>query len=169
MTDRFATARALADAVLYEGYVLYPYRATSPKNQVRFQWGVLMPADVVARDSSERDSLRTGVVVEGRARELTVQVRFLHVQRRAVQRTTEHGFADAQRLDTATTAHVPWDEAVEREATITVPLAVSTGSTTESHEQTIDFPGGEDREDVHDDGRVVGRLLRTREPVRLGV
>ncbi len=129
-TDRFAAARALADAVLYEGYVLYPYRATSPKNQVRFQWGVLMPADVVARDSSERDTLRTGVVVEGRARELTVQVRFLHVQRRAVQRATEDGFADAERLDTATTAHVPWDEAVEREATITVPLASSTGSTT---------------------------------------
>ncbi|HMD12938.1 MAG TPA: hypothetical protein VKG90_11470, partial [Marmoricola sp.] len=118
--DRFAAARALADAVLYEGYVLYPYRATSPKNQVRFQWGVLMPADVVARDSSERDSLRTGVVVEGRASELTVQVRFLHLQRRAVQRATGDGFADAERLDTATAAHVPWDEAVEREATITV-------------------------------------------------
>ena len=25
--DRFASARAVADAVLYEGYVLYPYRA----------------------------------------------------------------------------------------------------------------------------------------------
>ena len=173
-TDRFAAARGLADAVLYEGYVLYPYRATSPKNQVRFQWGVLMPADVVARDASERDTLRAGVVVEGRAGELTVQIRFLHVQRRAVQRATEDGFADAERLDTATTAHVPWDEAVEREVTITVPL-VSTGSTTgdgsttASFAQTIDVPGGEDFEDVHDDGRVVGRLVRTREPVRLGV
>ena len=39
--DRFETARAVADAVLYEGYVLYPYRASSRKNQVRFQWGVL--------------------------------------------------------------------------------------------------------------------------------
>jgi len=175
--DRFAAARALADAVLYEGYVLYPYRATSPKNQVRFQWGVLMPADVVARDSSERDTLRTGVVVEGRASELTVQVRFLHLQRRAVQRATGDGFADAERLDTATAAHVPWDEAVEREATITVPLVVSTlrqaqdtaGSTTAFHEETIDVPGGQDLEDVLDEGRVVGRLVRTREPVRLGV
>ena len=39
-------ARAVADAVLYEGYVLYPYRASSAKNQVRWQWGVLMPPDV---------------------------------------------------------------------------------------------------------------------------
>ena len=144
--DRFAAARALADAVLYEGYVLYPYRATSPKNQVRFQWGVLMPADVVARDSSERDSLRTGVVVEGRARELTVQVRFLHVQRRAVQRATGDGFADAERLDTATAAHVPWDEAVEREATITVPLAARRSTRLDHRvpEQTVDVPGGEE-------------------------
>ena len=39
--DRFETARTVADAILYEGYVLYPYRASSRKNQVRFQWGVL--------------------------------------------------------------------------------------------------------------------------------
>ena len=36
-------ARAVADAVLYEGYLLYPYRATSSKNQVRWQFGVLGP------------------------------------------------------------------------------------------------------------------------------
>ena len=35
--------RAVADAVLYEGYLLYPYRATSRKNQVRWQFGVLGP------------------------------------------------------------------------------------------------------------------------------
>ena len=33
----------IADAVLYEGYVLYPYRASSRKNQVRWQFGVLAP------------------------------------------------------------------------------------------------------------------------------
>ena len=32
-------ARAVADAVLYEGYLLYPYRATSAKNQSRWQFG----------------------------------------------------------------------------------------------------------------------------------
>ena len=36
-------ARRVADAVLYEGYLLYPYRATSGKNQVRWQFGVLGP------------------------------------------------------------------------------------------------------------------------------
>ncbi|MDQ3579239.1 MAG: hypothetical protein M3443_16925, partial [Actinomycetota bacterium] len=32
-------ARTVADAVLYEGYLLYPYRATSSKNRVRWQFG----------------------------------------------------------------------------------------------------------------------------------
>ncbi len=36
-------ARAVADAVLYEGYLLYPYRASSRKNQCRWQFGVLGP------------------------------------------------------------------------------------------------------------------------------
>ena len=35
--------RAVADAVLYEGYLLYPYRANSRKNQSRWQFGVLGP------------------------------------------------------------------------------------------------------------------------------
>ena len=34
---------AIASAVLYEGYVLYPYRASSQKNQLRWQFGVLAP------------------------------------------------------------------------------------------------------------------------------
>ena len=36
-------ARAVADAVLYEGYLLYPYRASSAKNRSRWQFGVLGP------------------------------------------------------------------------------------------------------------------------------
>ncbi len=39
----FRAALAVADAVLYEGYLLYPYRRSSPKNQVRWQFGVLLP------------------------------------------------------------------------------------------------------------------------------
>lgn len=36
-------ARKIADAVLYEGYVLYPYRPSSLKNQFRWQFGVVAP------------------------------------------------------------------------------------------------------------------------------
>ena len=40
---RFALARQVADAVLFEGYVLYPYRASAAKNRLRWQFGVLVP------------------------------------------------------------------------------------------------------------------------------
>jgi hypothetical protein len=43
MSDGFARMRAIADAVLYEGYLLYPYRASSDKNRLRWQFGVLAP------------------------------------------------------------------------------------------------------------------------------
>lgn len=39
----FAHARAVADAILYEGYLLYPYRRSSGKNRVRWQFGVIVP------------------------------------------------------------------------------------------------------------------------------
>ena len=79
------SAREVADAVLYEGYVLYPYRASSSKNQVRWQWGVLMPADAVAADPSERSTCRTDVVLDGRDPTLRLTVRFLQVQQRYVE------------------------------------------------------------------------------------
>lgn len=43
LEDRFEQARTVADAVLFEGYVLYPYRASAAKNQLRWQFGVLVP------------------------------------------------------------------------------------------------------------------------------
>src|SRR5579863_3450235 len=45
--------RRVADAVLYEGYILYPYRASSQKNRSRWQFGVLMPPAYAAADASE--------------------------------------------------------------------------------------------------------------------
>jgi hypothetical protein len=40
---RFAAAERVADAVLYEGYALYPYRPSAAKNQFRWQFGVVAP------------------------------------------------------------------------------------------------------------------------------
>jgi hypothetical protein len=39
----FDDAMAVADAVLFEGYALYPYRASAAKNRYRWQFGVLAP------------------------------------------------------------------------------------------------------------------------------
>ncbi|MBR7827034.1 hypothetical protein KDK95_12020 [Actinospica sp. MGRD01-02] len=73
--------RELADAVLYEGYLLYPYRASATKNQQRFQFGVLMPPGYA--DASERKTLHAECVLEcAQDSELHVLVRFLQMHRR---------------------------------------------------------------------------------------
>ena len=52
LDSTFARARPIADAVLWEGYVLYPYRRSAAKNRIRFQWGVVGPAEAPAMAAS---------------------------------------------------------------------------------------------------------------------
>ena len=96
-----AEARTVADAVLYEGYLLYPYRATSGKNLMRWQFGVLGPHGAEAAGLGEDSQLelqclvRTGPIdtpADPEA-ELTFHVRFLQVQHRRPQRLHDGGRA----------------------------------------------------------------------------
>ena len=77
----FAPISRLADALLYEGYLLYPYRATSVKNQYRFTIGCLLPpAWPQAPGSAERAFLQTECLVLGNAQtHINVVARFLHL------------------------------------------------------------------------------------------
>jgi hypothetical protein len=71
----------LADALLYEGYMLYPYRPSSIKNQRRFNFGVLVPpAYREACAGTESCVMRTECLVEGTEDAvLDVKVRFLQM------------------------------------------------------------------------------------------
>ena len=62
--EHLAQARKVADAILYEGYLLYPYRQSSQKNQTRFQFGVLMPPAYAELDPSEPSATQTECLVE---------------------------------------------------------------------------------------------------------
>ena len=111
-------ARKVADAVLYEGYVLYPYRRSAQKNRARFQFGVLMPPPYRCVDACEPSASQTECLVEC-PDDATVDVglRFLHLQRRTVQRI-EPGTGAPMDVDTLRvdrTEYSSWDEAVERE------------------------------------------------------
>ena len=54
----------MADAVLYEGYLLYPYRATSRKNQLRWQFGVLGPQGADAAGIGEDSHLSMQCLID---------------------------------------------------------------------------------------------------------
>jgi hypothetical protein len=157
-------ARAVADAVLYEGYLLYPYRANSSKNQARWQFGVLGPAGAADAGIGEDDSLSAQVLVAPRGRpSVSIVVRFLQLQHRGVEKSCGDGrFEPVEELVSDTRSWLRWDEAIEREVSVG-PLDVESGLPAV---HPIEFDAGTDIEDV--DG---GRLVRTRRALhaQLGV
>jgi len=71
----------VVNAVLYEGYILYPYRATAKKNRQRFTFGRVYPeAYSRAQLGAEPCSMQTECLVEGFPVDATldITVRFLH-------------------------------------------------------------------------------------------
>ncbi|MBO0819924.1 MAG: hypothetical protein J2P26_03635, partial [Nocardiopsaceae bacterium] len=133
--------RRVADAVLYEGYILYPYRASAQKNQSRWQWGVLVPPAFAAADPSETAAMRAECVFEHSGDpSVEVTVRFLQVQRRHC----DDGTPD-------------WDEAVEQEVTVTAGgQALLEGGAV----HPFGIQGGEDAETVNG-----VRTVRRRQPL----
>jgi hypothetical protein len=115
MTSSWDRARAVADAVLYEGYLLYPYRGTSSKNQSRWQFGVLGPPGAADTGLGEDDSLAAQFLIDG-AQAITLVVRFLQLQRRRAEREISGGgFEPVDQLITSSGSWLTWDEAVECE------------------------------------------------------
>jgi hypothetical protein len=119
--------RQLADALLYEGYLLYPYRASAQKNRSRFQFGVLMPPGYSAVDPHEGAASQTECLLECRDdAQVSVLARFLQFQDRAVQgispETGELHEVGALYVDGF--EYTSWNEAAEREQHLT--LAVGT-------------------------------------------
>jgi hypothetical protein len=153
MTAAWDHARAVADAVLYEGYLLYPYRATSRKNQSRWQFGVLGPRGAADAGIGEEDTLSAQVLVHSNTiPSLSGVVRFLQLQHRAAERDVGGRFQPTEELSTGTASWLTWDEAIECEIAIDRFAVTSLPRTLD-----ISVPAGSDIEML--DG---GRLVRTR-------
>ena len=69
--------RTLADAVMYEGYMLWPYRASALKNQRRWTFGCVFPPTWAAQHPDDACLMRTQVRLESDPHEVEVTVRFL--------------------------------------------------------------------------------------------
>jgi hypothetical protein len=158
MTSRLEQAKAVADAVLYEGYLLYPYRASAEKNQARWQFGVLTPPSYV--DTGEHSAARTECLIEpGEDPVLHLRVRYLQVQARTVERACVGGYERVDSLTCNGKEYLSWDEAVECEQDFVLRLAdlrggelvVAVGSA--ARRLVEELPGG------------AGRIVRERWPV----
>jgi len=129
----FDDARAVADAVLFEGYALYPYRASAAKNRVRWQFGVLAPRAWSEAGGGDPWWQETQALVEpaegAAAPRLEGRLRFLQARRREVQ-----GPAPAP----APASH--WDEGEIQQ----IDFAVDAATLADGADEAIPFfvPGG---------------------------
>jgi hypothetical protein len=158
VTAKFDQARGVADAVLYEGYLLYPYRASSAKNRSRWQFGVLVPPSFASDDVGEHSTTLTECVLDGAQRgSVHVRLRFLQVQQREVRDWT--GCA-VECLRVGGEEYLPWQEAVEHEREV----VVSVGDLLDGEQEfPVVVEGGELVDELPDhNGRVQGTVVRQR-------
>jgi hypothetical protein len=104
MTD---PVRRIADAVLYEGYILWPYRRSATKNCRRWTFGGVFPPAHTAAHPGDPSVLQAQCLLEG-SKDVEVKVRFLQVVERALVNAAGECVDELDGL-------LAWDEATERE------------------------------------------------------
>jgi hypothetical protein len=94
----------IADAVLYEGYMLYPYRPSAIKNRQRWSFGILYPPQYSeVGTGTERSVLHSECLLKHQgAAKLHVLLRFLHLLSREVAERQKARLVES------------WDESAER-------------------------------------------------------
>lgn len=168
----------IAEAVLYEGYMLYPYRASAVKNQQRWNFGVLCPRSYSEQQNgSDAWMMQTEcLILGGSSARLSVKIRFLQIVNRSIGKLAQAlrelprnreqelkitDFEIVDRLELADQTFVPWQEAMERE--VTVPALYPAAC---SHQSLLfDFPSGSELEPLRDEkpdenGLIAGVILR---------
>jgi hypothetical protein len=159
--DQLDHARRVADAILYEGYLLYPYHKAAQKNQMRFQFGVLMPPGYARVDPNELNASRTECLLEcGDDAEVDVTVRFLRLRRRLVKAVSaaDGRLHDVATLTVAGTEVTPFEEATESEQRVRSVVADLL-----DHDRSVEFhvSAEETSEDLTDSGgTLAGRIIR---------
>jgi hydrogenase maturation protease len=165
----------IANAVLYEGYILYPYRP-SVKNRQRWTFGGLYPeAYCQAQASGDASASQTECLVRGSpAARVEVIVRFLHLTARRVGEFVPPlaewpgdmapPFRPVETLRVGGRLFHTWQEAEEREVALgEVPLG---NLLTGPQLTAFGFPAGRKTEPVFGPGgEVCGILVREQEAV----
>jgi hypothetical protein len=170
-----ALVNEVVEAVLYEGYILYPYRPSAKKNRQRFTFGRVYPYDYsVAQDGAEPFVMATQCLLTGKAETcLEVTVRFLHVTSREILSFREPQMEVPAFVSGASVELVPelivdgqsfltWQEAVEREVNV-CQQTVEQMTGTECR-LPFEFPAEEQLEPIKNrHGAIIGLIRRRKE------
>lgn len=156
----------IARTLLYEGYMLWPYRRSALKNRRRWTiGGVYPPGFEGAESSGDARELQAECLLEcDAAPRFEIRLRFLHRVFRQVAELRGEELVDVDELEIADERYLTWDEAAERE----VALRVAEGEADDTHVLPIpallplEVPAGREVEWIHDpDGHRVGALVRS--------
>jgi hydrogenase maturation protease len=172
----------IVNAVLYEGYMLYPYRASSIKNQrERFTFGRVYPRWYSeGQGGVEPCLMQTECLVESETEQGTIEVtvRFLQPAWREVgvidaelsnwEKATRNELRLVPELKVGENLYQTWQEAIEREAKVPVlnlaMCAAEKSPLIESY--PFRFGCAESREPILDErGQVAGVLMRSNDTI----
>lgn len=160
-------AEKVAEAVLYEGYILWPYRRSARKNQQRWTFGGVYPREhSESRGGDDPWTMQTQCLISGDERStLDVKVRFLHVTAREVLRRVGDALEPVDELRVGDNLYLAWDEATEREVAVGKTSVADLLTALRAVE--IDLPGGRSEEEIQGpSGEAVGALVRSWRPLR---
>jgi hypothetical protein len=161
---------AIVNAVLYEGYILYPYRPSSVKNRQRWTFGGVYPSAYAAVDESCAAAMQTECLVRGGPEtRIEVLVRFLQLIRRDVGALPvpiahlpadgEPVFGKVASLEVGGEVFHAWEEAIERDVGAPgLTIAEITGG---ARRVPFRFEGERALEPLREaDGLIAGVLIR---------
>ncbi len=171
-----ALVEKVVNAVLYEGYILYPYRASSKKNRERFTFGRVYPEDYsVAQKGAEPCLMQTECLARDESKDalVAISVRFLHPMAREVGMLpapiAEMPAGEPPRLEIVPDFQVgeqlyqTWQEVVEQKVELPTFALREAGQIT--HE--FGFPASRALEPIRGaDGKINALLVRRQDAVR---
>ena len=169
MTSSFDKAESIARAVLYEGYMLYPYRASAIKNRQRCTFGTLFPAqhpDVLRGAESCRHQMQC-LVNAAPSSMITLACAFFNCARvlsKPAIPPTKVSFYPVDALAVGSEIHQSSDEAVER----TVETETQLGELLNGSRMIeFEFPPDRETSELRDPaGTLAGRIRKTQPAVR---
>jgi hypothetical protein len=165
-------AEQVAKAVLYEGYILYPYRPSSVKNQQRWNFGVVYPAG--STEGASRMQTQCLALIHSSSAELEVKTGFLQLTDRTIRavdepvaeliEAAEPASQPVERAECGGRLYQSWQEGVERDVVqLGCRLDEMAGQPVR---RPFTFPGLRTLEPVRDDsGRIALLIVREQQPL----
>ncbi|MFL9909396.1 hypothetical protein [Paraburkholderia sp. RL17-337-BIB-A] len=163
---------SVVQAVLYEGYMLYPYRPTSVKNRQRWTFGGVYPRAYAEASGSDPWVTQSECLLHGSEHtRVAVRPGFLQVIERMVLDVAENAavrpesgdpaWRTVSLLDIDERRYTPWQEAAERH--IALPVLVLGELLNAPRDIPFSFDAGSELEPLADrHGALRGALRRTR-------